>query len=140
MHPTENQQPASEHPGVDAILTRHGGLTYLEIPAKNPQQSAAFYQNVLGFLARDPDSKEPKFSDPTGDLIGRWITGREPSANPGLLPYFYVDRIDDAVNKVVPNGGKILKPPYTEGNLFVALVQDPAGNTIGLWQAKTNDE
>ena len=35
--------------------------------------------------------------DVTGHLIGRWVTGRAISHDPGLLPYFYVDRIDDAV-------------------------------------------
>jgi predicted enzyme related to lactoylglutathione lyase len=50
------------------------------------------------------------------------------------LPYFYVDRIDDAVGRVVAHGGEVVRPPYAEGNLWVALIRDPAGNVIGLWQ------
>jgi predicted enzyme related to lactoylglutathione lyase len=51
-----------------------------------------------------------------------------------LLPYFYVDRIDDAVNGVVSHNGEVVKAPYPEGKLWIATVRDPAGNILGLWQ------
>jgi uncharacterized protein len=124
----------SEVPGVDAILARHGGISYLEIPAKDVRRSAAFYQQVFGWKPRGEDGEEPKFSDRTGHLIGKWITGREISRRPGWLPYIYVDGIEEAVERVAPNGGQIVKPPFREGNLWVAVVRDPAGNVVGLWQ------
>lgn len=127
-----SQKSAGQDPGVDASLTRNGGLTYLEIPAADPGQSAAFYQAVVGWLCRDDD--KTKFSDQTGHLIGRWVTDRAISRQPGLLPYIYVDQIRDAISKVVPNGGDIVKAPYPEGNLLVAVIRDPAGNIFGLWQ------
>ncbi len=120
--------------GVDARLARHGGLSYLEIPAVDARQSAAFYEKVLGWNLRQPDTDDPRFDDATGHLIGRWVTGRGISREPGLLPYIYVDRIDDAVDRVVEHGGAVVRPPYAEGNLWVATFRDPAGNVIGLWQ------
>jgi predicted enzyme related to lactoylglutathione lyase len=119
--------------GVGARLARHGGLSYLEIPAADPQQSAAFYEQVLGWtVGREADA--PRFEDATGYLIGRWVTGLATAREPGMLPYFYVDRIDAAVGRVGPHGGEVLRSPYPEGNLWVATVRDPAGNVIGLWQ------
>jgi predicted enzyme related to lactoylglutathione lyase len=120
---------------VDKILMRHGGLSYLEIPAKNPAVSAKFYQAVLGWVARDPQSNEPKFSDPGGYLIGRWITGRDVATRAGMLPFFYVEKLHEVMTAVIPYGGEVVKPVQPEGDLFIAVVKDPAGNTLGLWQA-----
>ena len=131
---TQNEETRSSGTGVDARLARHGGLSYLEIPAVNARQSAAFYEKVLGWNLRGRDSDDPRFADATGYLIGRWVTGRVISPEPGLLPYIYVDRIDDAVQRVAAHGGEVVKAPYAEGDLWVATFRDPAGNVIGLWQ------
>jgi predicted enzyme related to lactoylglutathione lyase len=119
---------------VDQLLARNGGLTYLEIPAVDAEQSATFYEKVLGWNVDRSDRDQFKFMDPTGHLLGRWRTGRPASREPGLLPYIYLDRLAEAVSKVTAYGGEIVKPPYAEGNLLVATVRDPAGNIIGLWQ------
>jgi len=62
------------------------------------------------------------------------VTDQAISREPGLLPYIYVDRIDDTIEQVEARGGKIVKAPYPEGNLWVATFRDPAGNVLGLWQ------
>ncbi|MGA2233064.1 MAG: VOC family protein [Tepidisphaeraceae bacterium] len=134
MKKTTKKKPRKSA-GVDATLARNGGLSYLEIPADNPSQSAVFYQKVLGWIVQEPDGAHPKFQDGTGHLIGRWVSGRAVSREPGLLPYFYVEGVRRAVTRVVKYGGEIVKAPYPEGNLRVATVRDPSGNLIGLWEA-----
>ena len=127
---------ARPHSGntVDKPLTRHGGLSYLEIPALDARQSAAFYEKVLGWTIQQRGTDDFRFEDPTVHLIGRWAISHPIVQEPGFLPYFYVDRIDDAVARVMAHGGTVVKAPYPEGNLWVATVRDPAGNVIGLWQ------
>jgi len=120
--------------GVDARLATHGRLSYLEVPTVDARQSAAFYERVVGWNVQRHDTDDPRFTDATGHLIGRWIAGRAISRDPGLLPYIYVDHIDDAVERVAEYGSEVVKAPYPEGNLWVATVRDPAGNVIGLWQ------
>jgi len=134
MPENDHEESQSTGTGVGSRLARHGGLSYLEIPAVDVRQSADFYANVIGWNVRGQDTDDPRFSDATEHLIGRWVTGRVISREPGLLPYIYVNRIDDVVAKVAPHGGEVVKPPYPEGNLWVATVRDPAGNVIGLWQ------
>jgi uncharacterized protein len=134
MKQKDKERTSGGNTGVGARLARHGGLSYLEIPALDARRSAVFYEKVLGWNLRQRDTDDPRFDDPTGHLIGRWVTGRVISREPGLLPYIYVDRIDDAVGRVVAHGGEILRPPYAEGSLWVAVFRDPAGNVIGLWQ------
>jgi uncharacterized protein len=135
MAQNDRGDPQSTSPGVSVSLTRHGGLSYLEIPAVDPRQSADFYEKALGWHVHQGDPDDPRFEDPTGHLIGRWVRGREISREPGWLPFIYVDGIDDTIGRVVLHGGEVVKPPYPEGNLWVATIHDPAGNLLGLWQA-----
>jgi len=130
-HPKQTVRKTS---AVDACLARPGGLSYLEIPAIDIRKSVAFYEKVLGWKVRDRDADRCKFTDQTGHLIGSWVMDRAVHRKPGWLPYMYVDRIRVAVKRVAAHGGKIVKAPYPEGNLLVAVVRDPAGNLLGLWQ------
>jgi predicted enzyme related to lactoylglutathione lyase len=120
---------------VENGLARHGHVSYLEIPAIDLEKSAAFYEAVFGWSIRRGEAEHPSFDDRSGDLIGRWVIGRAVSPEPGLLPFIYVDRIDEIVERVVAQGGEIVKPPYPEGDLLVATIRDPAGNVMGIWQA-----
>ena len=120
---------------VDKGLARHGHVSYLEIPAADLEQSAAFYEAVLGWNVERRGPDRISFDDRSGDLIGRWVAGRAASREPGLLPYIYVDRIDEVVERVVNRGGEVVQPPYPEGDLWVATFRDPAGNLMGIWQA-----
>jgi predicted enzyme related to lactoylglutathione lyase len=131
----ENEREKNPGTGVDASLARHGGLSYLEIPAADVHRSVAFYEAVCGWKVewRKPD--DARFADATGHMIGRWVAGRAAPREPGLLPYLYVDRIDDAIKQAVANGGEVIKPVDAEGDIWVATVRDPTGNVIGLWQA-----
>jgi predicted enzyme related to lactoylglutathione lyase len=132
---TQNEPVKTPGRGVDSRVARHGGLSYLEIPAVDTRRSVAFYEKVLGWSVQERDTDDFRFEDGTGHLIGRWVTGRVISREPGLLPYFYVDRIDAVVALIAAHGGEVVKAPYPEGNLWVATFRDPAGNLIGLWQA-----
>lgn len=121
---------------VDSTLARHGGLSYIEIPAKDPVQAATFYAAVFGWVIGG-EKDNPKFADAQGMLIGRWIQGRPIARDPGMLPYFYVVSVDEAIERVKSSGGEVLTAPYPEGNLRVAIIRDPAGNALGIWQAVT---
>ncbi len=53
---------------------------------------------------------------------------------PPILPFFYVSDIRNALTRAADHHGQILKPIAPTGNLFIATLRDPAGNTLGLWQ------
>jgi predicted enzyme related to lactoylglutathione lyase len=131
--PQNNEE--RKHYGVDQGLARHGHVSYLEIPAADAERSAAFYETVFGWAVERRQDGRRSFGDRSGDLIGRWATDRVPSREPGLLPYIYVDHIDETVEWIVNRGGEIVKPVYAEGDLWVATFRDPAGNLLGIWQA-----
>jgi predicted enzyme related to lactoylglutathione lyase len=135
MNDTDDQETQVNEPaGVEARLAQHGNLSYLHIPAVDVHQSAAFYEQIFGWDIHNRDTDHPGFADGTGHVIGAWVTDQAISREPGLLPYIYVNDINDTVRQIEVNGGKIVKAPYREGNLWVATFSDPAGNVIGLWQ------
>jgi len=114
-------------------MSRNGSLSYLHIPALDLRRSAEFYAEVLGWEVRGADGPRPGFVDPGGQLGGAWVTDQPVAREPGLLPYVYVDHIDDTLAQVIAHGGDVVRPPYEEGDLWVATFRDPAGNVIGLW-------
>lgn len=133
MSNDEPQPSGNSH--VDEVLARHGHVSYLEIPAIDGEKSAAFYEAVFGWQIRRRDSGQHSFDDGSGNLIGGWVTDRAASRQPGLIPYIYVNRIDEILQRLVTQGGEVVKPPCPEGDLWVATFRDPAGNLMGIWQA-----
>jgi predicted enzyme related to lactoylglutathione lyase len=121
--------------GVSDGLAQHGHVSYLEIPAVNAELSARFYKTVFGWEIRRRDDGDCSFDDRSGNLIGRFKAGRPAVPEQGLVPFIYVDRIDATIERITQQGGKIVREPYPEGNLWVATFRDPAGNLLGIWQA-----
>jgi uncharacterized protein len=119
---------------VDPRLARHGKVSYLEIPAIDLKRSAAFYEAVFGWNVERRDAGNVAFDDGSGELIGRWVPNRAVPSQPGILPYVYVNDVDEVLRTASSLGGETEQDPYPEGNLLVARLRDPAGNVIGIWQ------
>jgi uncharacterized protein len=117
---------------------RPGGVTYLRIPAPAPDTGrlASFYKDVFGWKVRDDES--PAFEDgragADGQVIGHFMADLPVAGEAGVIPYIYVDSIDETLALVEASGGRLLAEPYPEGTLWVATVFDPAGNVVGVWQ------
>lgn len=130
----QEEPKTASAPRVEARLARHGGLSYLHIPAVDIQQSATFYEQVFGWKIHRRDADHASFDEGTGSISGAWVTDLAIAREPGLLPYIYVDHIDDAIKLIEAHGGEVVKVPSAEGTLWVANFRDPAGNVLGLWQ------
>ena len=105
----------------------HGSLGYLQLPARDIAASAAFYAAVLGWRA-DPDSGG--FEAP--GLIGQ-LTADVAPAPGGLLAWFVVDSVYDALRAAEAHGGTVARAPWIDGGeRRLAEVDDPAGNRLGL--------
>ena len=119
--------------GVDNRVARVGGITYVQLPAVDRAASAAFYQAVFGWEVHG-DPARPSFDDGTGHVIGAWVTDRTIAAGVGALVYVFVERVRDTVEKAVAAGAEVVREPYEEGDLLVAVLRDVAGAEIGVWQ------
>lgn len=122
---------------VDNRLARPGSITYLHIPAADVERAAAFYRDVFGWQINNPDSDRSSFDDPSGQLSGAWVSDHLAATEPGLLPYIYVDRVEETITRVLAQGGEIVTKPFHSGLLTIATFRDPAGNVLGLWHDTT---
>src|SRR5258708_39496087 len=87
MNHNDDQETKTATPtGVEARLARHGGLSYLHIPAVDVHQSAAFYQQVFCWKIHRRDTDHPGFGDGTGHVRGPRGTDQAISPGPGPLP------------------------------------------------------
>ncbi|MCU1427066.1 MAG: Glyoxalase family protein [Actinomycetia bacterium] len=129
-----DEATGTDQVGVDAGLSRNGGLSYVHIPAVDARRSAVFYETVFGWDVHGHDTARPGFTDGTGHVGGAWMTNQAVSREPGLLPYIYVDDIQATIAAIEANAGEIVDAVYPEGNLLIATFRDPAGNVMGVWQ------
>ncbi|HZE64148.1 MAG TPA: VOC family protein [Pyrinomonadaceae bacterium] len=113
---------------------RHGKVCYLEIPTTDIGRSAAFYQAVVGWQNRQRGDGAVAFDDGVGEVSGTWVTGRPPSASPGVLIYIMVDNVAATLDAVVEHGGEIVQPIGADLPEITARFRDPAGNVFGLYQ------
>ena len=123
----------SEHP-----VFRVGGISYLRIPAPDPQASAAFYEAVFGWKTRR-DRDDPGFEDGSGHVIGHFRADHAVAGEGGVRPYLFVENVDETLEKIADAGGEVVTDPYPEGDLWVALFRDPGGNVVGVWQQGPRD-
>jgi len=118
-------------------------VVYFEIPALDLERACEFYSQVFETtLTKDiVDGYQMAFFESSGDSFG--ATGAlvvgdvyVPS-HQGCFLYFGVESIDETVARALKNGGSVLYPKKSNGDLgFVAEIQDSEGNRIALHEEK----
>ena len=117
----------------------NGKVCYIEMPATDIKTSASFYQSVFGWNIRTRGDGSVAFDDGVGEVSGAWVRGRPPMTEVGLLIYIMVDSVEDTVDKVTANGGKIVQPIGADAPEITARFSDPAGNVLGLYQQPSKE-
>jgi uncharacterized protein len=110
-------------------------VVHFEIGCRDTTKTQEFYSKLFDWKmnAMGPAA----MIAPEGPGIGGHIStlGHEPHH----YTIFYVD-VDDVagyLKKAESLGGKTLVPPVDIPNGTFAWMQDPDGNTVGLWKSKT---
>jgi uncharacterized glyoxalase superfamily protein PhnB len=118
--------------GTPTLAT--GKICYLEIPAADVDRSSRFYHDAFGWELRTRGDGAVAFDDAVNEVSGTWVTGRPPSAEPGIMVHIMVADLDAALETIRAAGGEVLNDDAAPGER-VAHVRDPAGNVIGIYQA-----
>lgn len=113
-----------------------GKICYVEIPANDIAQSAAFYGAVFGWNIRQRGDGRQAFDDGVGEVSGTWVLERPASSTPGLLIYIMVDNVAATLERVLAHGGEIVQAVGVDAPEITARIADPAGNVIGLYQER----
>lgn len=113
-----------------------GQIAHVEFPADDLGRATRFYSAVAGweFGRMDQFADYELFSN--GDSSGGAIGLRGKSVGPALRIYIEVDSLEDAVAAAVANGGAEVEGPTDIGGGMgrFAVVRDPEGSEVGLWQ------
>ena len=114
-----------------------GKICHLEIPATDVEVSATFYVKLFGWKVRTRGDGARAFDDSTGAVSGSWVVGRPPAREPGMLPYVMVEDIDRTLEEAAGIGGEMVTPRTALGpGDAYAVLRDPAGNLLGLYQGR----
>ncbi|MGH2633182.1 MAG: VOC family protein [Tepidiformaceae bacterium] len=113
----------------------NGKICYVEIPARDIDESARFYQSVFGWEVRRRGDGALAFDDGVGQVSGAWVQDRRPFAGePGVLVHIMVDDAAETLKAITKSGGTIVQPLVEGAPEKVAHFRDPAGNLFGIYQ------
>jgi predicted enzyme related to lactoylglutathione lyase len=112
----------------------NGKICYLEIPSRDANESAAFYQNVFDWNIRVRSNGEVSFDDAVGQVSGTWVIGAQPSVKPSLIIHIMVFDIHKTMQLITANGGKITEDIGRHLPEVTARFADPTGNVFSIYQ------
>lgn len=111
-------------------------VVWTEIPVKDLDASAAFYDAVFGYSTKVDRSGPEPMAVLNGAMEGVGANLFEGEAKTGNVVHFAVpDNCEAAAERLAKAGGTVLGEPVQipVGRFVMAL--DPDGNQIGLFQA-----
>lgn len=114
-------------------MNRHEKIDYVEFPARNLEDTKAFFKKVFGWSFTDYG---PEYSDSPGGGIMTGFFKSDQAAetrNGSALVTFYSKDLEQTLAKVQAAGGKIIKPifPFPGGRRF--QFTEPSGNEFAVW-------
>jgi predicted enzyme related to lactoylglutathione lyase len=106
----------------------HGQIDYLQLPALDIERSASFYATVFGWsIDKDSGSFEAE------GMIGQLTADAVPAGVGGPVLWIRAGNLYGALSDVEANGGVVRgRPQLDGGERWLAEVDDPAGNRIGI--------
>ncbi len=117
-------------------------VIWFEIPVTDLIRASAFYQKVFDYSITFREKKSmkmgvfPLINAPgiSGALVQ--VKGYTPHHS-GTVVYFFVNNIENTLEKVINNGGKLLIPNTDIGEEgYIAQFEDSEGNQVGIYKAK----
>lgn len=121
----------------------HGVPSWVELATPDLAAAKAFYGRLLGWDCTEEASDDPGVTYVMARKDGRSAAGMmqltEDMSSSGMPPtwttYIKVDDVDATVGAVQPAGGSVLQPPVDVLDAGrMAVIADPAGAVVGLWQ------
>lgn len=114
----------------------HGNINHVEFPADDPQRAMKFYSAVAGWEFGEQPGMPGYHLFESGKGYGGAVGQRGVSVGPTLRLYIEVNSIEDALAASSANGGTTVEPKTDiPGWGWFAVVKDPEGTDIGLFQA-----
>lgn len=113
-------------------------FTYLELHSTDAGRAKAFYTELFGWKTSDtpvPGLGTYTEIDTQEGVPAGLMAQQQPGAASAWLAYVGVPKLDEAVARAQKLGGTLVAPrTEVKGAGWFAVVRDPAGATIGLFE------
>jgi predicted enzyme related to lactoylglutathione lyase len=106
-------------------------VVHFEIGCKDSPATQKFYANLFGWKIQEAG---PAAMIDAGKGITGHITALGHEPHHYTIFYVEVDDVQAYIDKATKLGAKMLVPPVPIPTGTFAWIQDPEGNTIGLWK------
>lgn len=116
-----------------------GTFAWHDLTVDDAPRLRDFYADVLGWTSRGVSMGSYEDFDmvgPDGTSVGGVCHARGPNTDlpPVWIGYVIVEDLDHCLQKVQAGGGRVVAGPKAMDAARYAIVADPAGATIGLYQ------
>ena len=129
-----------------AIVETHkpGGFCWIELGTTDQEAAKKFYGSLFGWVASDmpmgPGEAYTIFKLQGRDAAAGYTLRPDQKAMgvpPHWMPYVAVSSVDASAKRATELGGRVLMGPFDVGaSGRMAVLQDPTGAVICIWQAK----
>jgi uncharacterized protein len=129
-------------------LTKHdpGTFCWVDLEAKDPEAAKRFYSELFGWDCNDipmdggsPYTMFMTHGKEVGAVSGQCPNQKAMGANPSWNSYLAVQSVNHAVEKAKGLGATVVAPPmdvFDAGRM--AIIKDPSGAKVSLWEAKSH--
>ena len=108
-------------------------IVHFEIIGPDAKQLQSFYGSLFDWKIDANNEFDYGMVDTaSGSGIPGGVSGAMPGDGPRVTVYAQVPDVQAYLDKAEKLGGKTLMPPTPVGGMTIAMLADPAGNTMGL--------
>jgi predicted enzyme related to lactoylglutathione lyase len=113
-------------------------IVWFEIDVPDAEKASAFYSAVFGWTFDSMPGMEGYPMAKAGEKMLGALQASEDAepAGRGVRLYFEVDDLEAAVERVRSAGGTVESERHEIPGGWIALVNDPFGQKLGLWTGK----
>lgn len=118
-------------------MTKQGEFNWNELQTRDASAAIEFYKSTIGWTfeaEQMPSGGTYWIASAAGEPVCGVLTLDRGDVDPSdrWVTYVHIDDIDEAIAKVTPLGGLVLRSPWdVPGVGRVAMVRDPGGAELG---------
>lgn len=130
---------------MTTVTTSTGRFVWFEYVSKDAPRAQGFFGELFGWTTKSvpmPDGAYTMIAAADGKTIGGYSEPTPGAAvKPDWLPYLLVESAATAAARAGQLGGKVMKDAFKVGDFAtMAVVVDPHGATVALWQPAKPEE
>ncbi|TDV39832.1 VOC family protein [Actinophytocola oryzae] len=106
-------------------------FVFMDLRTTDRDQARSFYGDLFGWT-----TTESLFTTAEGPWGGLTPLSEGDDRPPQWVPYAPVENLDEALAKAVELGAKATRPRVDLPQGSVAVIEDPTGATLALWEPR----